>query len=316
MYIKKTFFLFVMSLLSVLFVTACGNNDDSDNQTDKQTNKTVHTLVDAMGKVTMPENPKKIIAPYLEDSLVALGETPVAQWSIGETVLDYLQPQLKNVPKISWELPLEQVINHDPDLIIFSSPGAIQSGQYDEYKKIAPTYVYQEEVSSDWREQLTVMGDILNKQDDAKEALADYDAKAVKAKEKIKEAIGDETVALLWVIGEQVFLFEDDRFGANVVYHDLGINPPAFVKNLPEAAAQWDPLTLEKLPEIQADHIFLISKEGEPGLEILAKSAIWNGLEPVKNKQVYEMGDPSHWTINGLIAGEKTIDEVVKALVK
>ncbi|WP_160726067.1 iron-hydroxamate ABC transporter substrate-binding protein [Bacillus sp. USDA818B3_A] len=309
----------LLSILSILFlVTACNNSggNSADDTENKENEKTEVTLTDAKGEVTIPANPKKIIAPYLEDSLVALGVKPAAQWSTGTSVLDYLQPELKGVPKIGWDMPLEQVINNNPDLIIFSSPSAIQKGQYEEYKKIAPTYVFKDEISSDWRKQLTQMGEILSKQDEAKAALSDYEKKAADAKSNIQTAIGDQTVAIIWVMADKFYLMEHNRFSANVLYNDLGINQPEFVKNLGDAAVQWDPIALEKLPEIKADHIFLISKKGEAGLDLLSKSSIWKGLDAVKNGHVYEMNDPSYWTINGLVASEKTIDDVQKALVK
>ena len=317
MLIKRLSLLF--TILSILLVvSACSNTGGNSSDESKKTenNKTEVTLTDAKGQVVIPANPKRIIAPYLEDSLVALGVKPAAQWSIGNTVLDYLQPELKGVPKISWDLPLEQVISNNPDLIIFSSPTAIQKGQYEEYKKIAPTYVYKDEISSDWRKQLTQMGEILSKQDKAKKALSKYDQKAAEAKSMLQKTIGDETVALLWVMADKFYLMEHNRFSANVLYNDLGLTQPKFVKNLGDAAVQWDPIALEKLPEIKADHIFLISKKGEAGLDLLAKSSIWNGLDPVKKGHVYQMNDPSFWTINGLMASEKTIDAVEKSLTK
>lgn len=314
--LNKRFYLSFTLILMLFIVTACNNTDQSKPSKNADNKKAETTLTDAMGKVTIPANPKRILAPYLEDSLVALGVKPAAQWSIGDTVLDYLQPELKGVPKIGWDLPLEQAISNNPDLIIFSSPTAIQKGQYEEYKKVAPTYVFKDEVSSDWRKQLTQMGVILNKQQESKDALAKYDEKVKNAKAKVQESIGAETAAIIWVMADKFYLMENNRFGANVLYKDLGVKQPAFVENLGPAAAQWDPIALEKLPEVKADHIFLISKKGEAGLEILAKSSVWNGLDAVKNGHVYEMNDPSHWTINGLIASEKTVDEVLKALAK
>jgi iron complex transport system substrate-binding protein len=318
MFIKRTY-LSILFILMLLVTAACGNTENSESvkeTNDKTAENSEITLEDAMGEVVIPANPERIIAPYLEDSLVALGVKPAAQWSIGETVLDYLQGDLSDVPKIGWDLPLEQAINNDPDLIIFSSPTAVQNGQYEEYKKIAPTYVFKDEVTSDWRAQLTQMGEILNKQDEAEAALAEYDATVEDAKAKIQDAISEETAAIIWVMGEQIYLLENNRFSANVLYGDLGIKQPAFIENLGPAGAAWDPLTLEKLPEIQADHIFLVGKKGEPAFDILAKSAIWNGLDAVKNGQVYEMNDPSFWTINGLIASEMTVQEVVNSLTK
>jgi len=314
--LKKRFYLSFTLLLMLFLVSACSNSDNSQTEKNTEKKNTEVTLTDAKGKVVIPANPKRIIAPYLEDSLVALGVKPVAQWSIGDTVLDYLQPELKDVPKIGWDLPLEQAINNNPDLIIFSSPASIQKGQYEEYKKIAPTYVYKDEVSADWRKQLSQMGEILSKQKEAKDALANYETKVADAKAKIHDAIGDESAAILWVMADKFYLMENNRFSANVLYGDLGIKQPAFVEGLGGAAVQWDPIALEKLPEIKADHIFLVSKKGEAGLDLLAKSSIWNGLDAVKNGHVHEMSDPSNWTINGLKASEKTIDEVVNALKK
>ncbi|MCM3570647.1 ABC transporter substrate-binding protein [Neobacillus mesonae] len=314
--LAKRFYLSFSLLVMLFLISACSATDKSDTAKTKDAKKTEVTLTDAMGKVTIPANPKRILAPYMEDSLIALGVKPVAQWSIGNTVLDYLQPELKGIPKISWDLPLEQTINQNPDLILFSSPTAIQKGQYEEYRKIAPTYVFKDEVSADWRKQLTQMGEILNKQQEAKKALEKYDEKVLEAKGKIQKSIGNQTAAILWVMADKIYLMEHDRFSAKVLYNDLGIIQPDFVKNLGPAATQWDPISLEKLPEIKADHIFLVSKKGEAGLEILSKSSIWNGLAAVKNGHVYEMNDPSNWTINGLIASEKTVDDVVEALTK
>jgi iron complex transport system substrate-binding protein len=123
MFMKRTY-LSITLLLMLLFVAACGNTKSSDSEKeseDKNAESTEITLQDAMGEVVIPANPERIIAPYLEDSLVALGVKPAAQWSIGETVLDYLQADLSEIPKIGWDMPLEQAINNDPDLIIFSS---------------------------------------------------------------------------------------------------------------------------------------------------------------------------------------------------
>ncbi|MCA1012474.1 iron-hydroxamate ABC transporter substrate-binding protein [Halobacillus halophilus] len=317
-------FLLLFSLLIMLtVVTACNNNEDttsseensSDQNQGEQSNEE-RTLTHEMGEVTIPSNPERILAPYLEDPLVALGEQPVAQWSIGDTVLDYLQPQLEGVPKIAWDLPLEQTINQDPGLILFSGPSALQNGTYEEYSDIAPTYVFSEENSSDWRKQLTQMGEILGKQKEAEQALADFDQKAKEAKASLKESIGDESVAFIWASGEQFYVFENTRYGAEVLYNDLGVTQPEFIKNLPEAEAQWNPIALEKLGQMDADHVFLIAQEGEAGLEILKNSSVWQSTPAVEKDQVYQMNEPSHWTIDGVIAHGMTIDKVTETLTQ
>ncbi|WP_017726994.1 iron-hydroxamate ABC transporter substrate-binding protein [Halalkalibacterium ligniniphilum] len=322
---------YIFSLLTILFlsvfIAACTSNNESGSEvesnsaTEEQSNassteSSTKVMEDAMSdSVEIPANPERIIAPYLEDSLIALGIKPAAQWSIGETVLDYLQPSLQDVPTIGWDLPVEQVLSHEPDLIILSSAGAIQNGLYEEYMKIAPTYVFKDEVSADWREQLRTMGEIVNKEEEAEAALTSYEEKAAAAKEQLQESIGDESVAILWVMAQQYYLFEETRLSANVLYDDLGLTVPSFVEGLPEAKAQWDPISLEKLADLDADHLFVLYAENETAsVEELYNSSIWKGLPAVTNNQVYEIKDPSNWTISGLVASEKTIDEVMQAL--
>ncbi|WP_163528181.1 iron-hydroxamate ABC transporter substrate-binding protein [Halobacillus ihumii] len=318
MFNKKICLLF--SLLFVLtFITACGsgNEEGSSDSTQKEENANKErTLEHASGKVTIPAEPERIIAPYLEDSLLALGVTPAAQWSIGNDVLDYLQPQLEGVPKIAWDMPLEQVLKHNPDLLIFSSPSSLQNGSYEDYSQIAPTYVYKEKVSSDWRKQLKRMGEILGKEDKAEQVLADFDKKVEEAKASLQEAIGDESVAFVWTIGDQFFVFENNRYIAEVVYNEMGITQPEFVKNLPEASEQWKPISLEKLGQLKADHVFLIGSEGEAGLETLKNSSVWQSIPAAKNDQIYVMNEPSHWTIDGVIAHRMSIDKIVETLTK
>ncbi|WP_409290388.1 ABC transporter substrate-binding protein [Peribacillus sp. SCS-37] len=310
---QKKYISFLAALLcSILVLSACGKNESSG--ADKKSKET--TLTDAMGKVTIPAEPKRILAPYMEDSLAALGVKPAAQWSIGDTVLDYLQPQLKDVPKIGWDMPLEQAIEADPDLIVFSSKGAIQNGQYEEYKKIAPVYVYKDEDSADWKKQLKIMGKITGKEKDAEKKIGDYEKNAEKASKDIKSSIGDETAAIIWSAGGKYYLFENNRFAGNVLYGDLGVSQPAMVKKLPKAEAAWQPVSLESLSSLDADHLFLVSLPNEAGTAKLKESSVFKSMPAAKTGSVYELDDPSYWNINGLIAYEKAMEAIKKSLVK
>lgn len=314
----KKSILSILSLLFTLTLFACSNSEEesaNSGNTEQGNTNEGRTLEHASGEVTIPGNPERILAPYLEDSLVALGVEPVAQWSIGEDVLDYLQPQLGDVPTISWDLPLEQTLSQEPDLIIFNSPSSLQNGTYEEYEQIAPTYIYKDEVNSAWRERLSRMGEILNKQDAADEALAEFDQKVEKTKESLEEAIGDESVAFIWTLGEEFYVFESSRYGAEVLYNEVGLTQPKFVQNL-EQEEQWNPISLEKLGELDADHVFVVGEENETGFEILENSSVWQSIPAAKNDQVYTMNNPSHWTIDGVIAHEMTLDAVRDELTK
>ncbi|RLL46586.1 ferrichrome ABC transporter substrate-binding protein [Oceanobacillus piezotolerans] len=312
-------FLFSLLIALLLVLSACGNDNASQDSGTKEENpaeKSEVTLDSEMGEVTIPADAERIIAPFHEDALLALGVTPVAKWAIGETLQNHLEDQLSNVPKIEWTMPLEQVLSYEPDLIILENNLDSYEGTYEEYNKIAPTYIMTEETTGDWRKQIETFGKLLGKEQEAEQAITGYEEKIDEASAQLDEAIGDETVAAIWVIGGQFFLFEKDRHSAEVLYSELGVNYPSLVEDLGEAQATWDPISLEKLSELDADHVFLLAAEGEEGLETLENSDVWQSIPAEQNGNVYVLNKPDSWTNTGLHASEQTIDAVLDTLVK
>lgn len=307
---KKSLFMFLSLACLMLVLGACSSDNNSEE------NSSVKTVTDAVGELEIPANPKKVLAPNMEDYLVTLGIKPAAQWSIGTTVHTYLQDELKDVPLISWDMPIEDVIEAEPDLILFESEAAIQEGMYEEYKKVAPTYVFKPEDTEDWRTQLTVMGELFGKEDAAKEAIEEYEQKAEDAKAQVKKAIGDESAAIIWVTGGQFFVFEGDRYASNVLYKDLGITMPTYINDLGSSQDVWQAISLEALADLDADHLFITASANEEGIETLENSSVYQSIPAVKKDQVYFFEDSSNWTINAKTANEVTIDLVLEALTK
>ncbi len=313
---RRLFFTMIIGVF-VLIISACGNDDSSpETETDNGTEKTEVTLESAMGEVTLPANAERIMAPYHEDALLALGVTPVAKWAIGQSVQDYLEDDLKGIPSIEWNLPLEQVLSHEPDLIILQNSMDSYEGSFDDYNKIAPTYVMTEETVGDWRKQIETFGTILGKEDEAQKVLSDYEDKVKSAKDQIADALGDQTAAVIWATGNQFFLFEQNRHSAEMLYSELGIKQPKLIEEIGAADdASWNPISVEKLSELDADHVFLLAVEGEQGIETLENSSVWQSTPAAKNGNVHIFQDPSNWTNKGLLASQQTIDDVLSVLV-
>jgi len=313
---RRLFFTMIIGVF-VLIISACGNDDSSpETETDGGTEKTEVTLESAMGEVTLPANAERIMAPYHEDALLALGVTPVAKWAIGQSVQDYLEDDLKDIPSIEWNLPLEQVLSHEPDLIILQNSMDSYEGSFDDYNKIAPTYVMTEETVGDWRKQIETFGTILGKEDEAQKVLSDYEDKVKSAKDQIADALGDQTAAVIWATGNQFFLFEQNRHSAEMLYSELGIKQPKLIEEIGAADdASWNPISVEKLSELDADHVFLLAVEGEQGIETLENSSVWQSTPAAKNGNVHIFQDPSNWTNKGLLASQQTIDDVLSVLV-
>src|SRR5690625_5197931 len=208
--------LFILLLITLLLLASCGNNNDETETSDNETENNSEITVDSeLGEVTLPANAERVIAPFHEDSLLALGITPIAKWAIGESVQDYLEYELQDIESIEWSMPLEQVLSHEPELIILENGLDSYEGSYDEYTAISPTYVMTAEETRDWKIQLEKFGEILGKEAEAEQALADYDSKIQESSEALQDILGEETLAMMWVTGGNYFLFEAERHSAS-----------------------------------------------------------------------------------------------------
>ncbi|MBP2001962.1 iron complex transport system substrate-binding protein [Paenibacillus shirakamiensis] len=313
-------------LVLSLMLAACGSKSEEKNTTsespttsDTKQEAKEKVLKDGMGhEVTIPANPQHVLASYLEDPLTALGVKPVAQWSVPNGIQDYLQASnLQGVPTISYDLPPEAVLKASPDLIIVGSESQVQKGLYDQYNKIAPTYVLGDAVSKDWRQTLLKIGEILNKTPEAQKVISDYDAKATETKAKIQTVMNGKSAAILWLTGKNFFLVDETTSSGTVLYHDLGITPPNLVTEIPaDKRASWNPVTMEKLADLKADYIFLVNSDKGQGSEETLNSAIWKGIPAVKAGQVIELSKSSSWLYNGAVAGQMVMEDALKALVK
>ncbi|UOQ83327.1 iron-hydroxamate ABC transporter substrate-binding protein [Gracilibacillus salinarum] len=327
--LKNKWLVLLMAALLV-FLAACGSEEDdsaSDSSGDSNTEESnteesesdTRTVTDAMGhEVEIPANPERVIASYLEDYLVALGITPVAQWSVrdGSDVQGYLQGDLGDVLTIPSELPYEAVTSFEPDLLIMDSASMVEDNKYEQYSKIAPTFVVGSEENNDWREEMKTIGTVFGMEEKANEVLDEYEAKAADAKEQIQSAIGDESVAALWLFADTFYIVSENLSSGDLLYNDLGLTAPDVVSEISESTtANWSEISLEKLAELNADHIFLINSQQEEGSAMLEES-IWKNIPAVKNGNVYEYSRESSWLYTGPIANSNMIDDALDKLVE
>ena len=205
----------VFTLSSILLLagvlSAC--SPSSDKETATPTNSTTsststHTVTDTLGhKVDIPNAPKRIIGSYLEDYLISLGETPIVQWTVGSgSIQDYLQDDLKDVPTISYDLPYEKVLSFEPDLLLISSSATVEGGKYEQYSKIAPTYVVKNGTDVTWEEQLKDVGKALAKEKEAEKVISDYQKSVKSTREELADKIENKTTAVLWVTNNSAFM--------------------------------------------------------------------------------------------------------------
>lgn len=324
---KKTYAAIPILVLSLgLLLSACSSGTSTtapattstENTATTESIPTERTLTDAVGNVVkVPANPQRVLASYLEDPLVALGVTPVAQWAIGEgNTQGYLKKQLANVPPIDSTLPYEAVLNSNPDLILMDSAEMVAGDKYAQYNQIAPTYVVGKKQNNDWREELLTIGDVLGKSDEAKKVLVDYDAKAKTAKDQLQQQIGSESAAVLWVTGKSIYVVSRNLSSGDVLYNDLGLKAPAVVEEISKSGeANWQAISLEKLTDLDADYLFLINST-EQSKEEITSPAVWKNIPAVQKGHVYDFSADSSWLYTGAIANGQIIDDVLASVLK
>jgi len=327
---KRTSVLLCLVLTGSI-LAACGSNNQKTAETTSQKSavatttpvvaeKTVEPAAERVFKddlgneVKLPATPVKVFAPYLEDSLLKLGVKPVIQWSNGKLAHEYLKEELKDVPKLDFSggLPSPEVLmSYSPDLIILHTATYAKDGVYENYAKIAPTYVF-DNAAGDIEKTIGTLGELLGKSTEAETAWKAYEQKVKEAKEKIAASMGGKRVAIIRFAAKGVSLMGGNYFCGYVLNQQLGIE----MTKLTEKENSLD-VSMEVLPQIDADYIFVINAydQGTQRLKEMTDSAIWKSIPAVKLGNVYEMND-EYWLGSGLIAYEKIIDDTVKILTK
>lgn len=274
----------VVSCLAAMMLVGCGTNGGSNN--DKLSEKKI-TVTDVRGEVEIPATPERIVdLSGNSDILSILGYKVVG--TANSDAYDYtkfptyLEETLKGAEILGYSMQdtmdIEAVMNLNPDLIVIST---VQEKMYDQLSEIAPTVMIQLEALN-WKDDVKAFAKVFNKEDVANKWLADYEAKAKEAGDKIKTEYGENTTYLSFLAsGGQFFIFDGAGFGS-VLYEDMGLAKP---EGMPEQSDISLPVvTYEGLASIKSDYIFLISTPED--LKQLESNAIWNSLPAVKEGKV------------------------------
>lgn len=256
-------------------------------------------LAHGLGESTVPTNPQRVVVlePSLGDVAVALGVTPVgAVTETADAFHEHLQPYFDGVQSVGfeWEPNLEAITALEPDLILTWD---YQGDNFEQLTKIAPTVAlpynaFEAEVgtprsNTQWLTWFVRdMGVVLNRAEAVEEVLADYRSAVVRARAAVTEAVGDAPVATMDVRADRILLGGLLFDGVVMtLYGDLCLTPDPLA---PEDQG-WVDISLETLPEVRAEHIFLFvtDDEAEERYAELQSRALWRGLPAVQQGNVY-----------------------------
>lgn len=299
----------VATCMTAMMFVGCASNNTTNE--DKTTENTV-TVTDVRGEVEIPANPKRIVdLSGNSDILSILGYKVVG--TANSDAYDYtkfpsyLEETLSGAKILGYSMQdtmdVEAVMNLNPDLIVIST---VQEKMYDALSEIAPTVMIQLEALN-WKDDVRALGKVFGKEYVANEWIANYEAKAKEAGDKIKAKYGDDTTYLSFLAsGGQFFVFDGAGFG-DVLYKDMGLAKP---EGMPEQTDISLPVvTYEGLAAIKADYIFAIATDED--LAQLEANSIWNNLPAVKNGNVVILESSPYFNQGySPIGREKLVDEI------
>lgn len=278
----------VVAALSILQLTACNgqqgaNNKESSMQstlisTQSSEEKGTRVVKTPNGDVEVPTNPKRVIALYTNiGDMLALGVQPIAAVEYNINHPNYSE-KMKGVFTLSNFEP-ETLMIQEPDLLLLTPD--VDS---EKMSKIAPTVVIPY-INMTLDERVTLVGDVLNKQEEAKQILTDFHKKVEESKTALKQAgIMNKTISI-FSPSDSGFLVYGDRwgYGGGVLYSELGFRAPEIVEKEIIGGDQWRDVSLEVLNEYAGDYIIFLGD-----LTSLKNNSVWESIPAVKEGRVIQ----------------------------
>lgn len=258
-------------------------------------------VVDAFGDtVTIPAQPQRILTLSEIDLDIALtlGVQPVGAINgRGQsTPPRYLLDRADNL-NIVGDLGnpnLEKVLELQPDLILTSQD---RPEMLELLRSIAPTVVTSQ-WGTPWKQTLAKVGEVLQREDEAAEFLAQYDDRIQQVRTRLADHQGDTISVVRWNPKGPAYMFRDSF--ASKIARELGLVRPDHQQD--EGYTHSLTLSLESLNLLDADWLVIgtLSNTGDAVdamTEALATPAFAQ-LEAVQSGH-YTAADGSLWTSTG-----------------
>lgn len=274
---------------------ACGDDGGGSAEAGASSEAMI-TIEHAAGTTEVPVDPQRIVTLQDQNALLPLlelGVKPVASAGlVGDDGSEsFRRTEGFDTSGIEFigaygEPNLEAVAAVRPDLIISDEYGG--EGVYEELSAIAPT-VFIQVFERPLTEALVDFAEVVGAEDRAEELLADYEARI----EALEEELGgdlDRTSVSLLSTGDPGTFYQSDSGGQAqyTVMRDLGLPRPE--PQQPAASDDFAELTLEQLPEHDADVVIVNDFGGETpdaGVAALVESPLYANLAATRAGQSY-----------------------------
>nr|WP_295677416.1 ABC transporter substrate-binding protein [uncultured Intestinibacter sp.] len=297
-------------------------NSGSQNQQTQQEQSAEQTTVqitDANGeKAELKKNPKRVVVfDYgVADILKNLGVDAVVglpkNGKMPEILSNYSDDKYTNVGSLK-ETDFEAVESLNPDLIII---GGRQAEDIDSFKEIAPTVnlaVDGQDYMNSFKTVVTDLGKLFDKEDEAKKAIDEIEAKIEKVNKTVKEK--GLTASVVMANEGNISAFSaKSRYG--LIYNGLGF---AEVDKNIDDSTHGQQVSFEYFLENKADYVFVVDRGAITGkgdsASKLFDNEVMNKTEVAKNGNIVYLNSVIWYTMTGGIEStNQMIDEIADAI--
>lgn len=297
-------------------------NSGSQNQQTQQEQSAEQTTVqitDANGeKAELKKNPKRVVVfDYgVADILKNLGVDAVVglpkSGKMPEILSNYSDDKYTNVGSLK-ETDFEAVESLNPDLIII---GGRQAEDIDSFKEIAPTVnlaVDGQDYMNSFKTVVTDLGNLFDKQDEAKKAIDEIEAKIAKVNKTVTEK--GLTASVVMANEGSISAFSaKSRYG--LIYNGLGF---AEVDKNIDDSTHGQQVSFEYFLENKSDYVFVVDRgavtgKGEAASKLF-DNEVMNKTEVAKNGNIVYLNSVIWYTMTGGIEStNQMIDEIADAV--
>ena len=297
-------------------------NSGSQNQQTQQEQSAEQTTVqitDANGeKAELKKNPKRVVVfDYgVADILKNLGVDAVVglpkNGKMPEILSNYSDDKYTNVGSLK-ETDFEAVESLNPDLIII---GGRQAEDIDSFKEIAPTVnlaVDGQDYMNSFKTVVTDLGNLFDKQNEAKKAIDEIEAKIAKVNKTVAEKGLTASVVMANEGSISVFSAKS-RYG--LIYNGLGFTEVD--KNIDDST-HGQQVSFEYFLENKSDYVFVVDRgavtgKGEAASKLF-DNEVMNKTEVAKNGNIVYLNSVIWYTMTGGIEStNQMIDEIADAV--
>ena len=260
------------------------------------------------GDVELPVEPRRVavMAHIYVGNVLKLGIKPVAvsEWVKGNKFFGGMLDDVEVVTADS----LEKLAVLEPDLIIAYS----FDENFQKYRDIAPTVGFTNDKYT-YLEQHIEIGKVLNKEEEARAWVEEWNKKAETEGAKVREAVGDATVTVLEAYGKELYVYGNNwGRGTEVLYQAFGLKAPDKVVE-DVFSHGYKAISAEVIPEYAGDYLFV--GEGAGVDNSFMETDLWKNLPAVQNGRVIFFDSESFW-FNDAITLENQMEFIVDAFTK